>query len=136
MPSKLVDDPRVSELDSASRAFLIISPRLRFAPLLLRVKDRSLDLDSLLEMQRAVLDYIRLLYSKGVSYQVRQEYMCPVKKASGRWKLYLGGWMEAGYNPNGCQLWPAEWKEQEASQCAEIERIFEEARTTIIGRHD
>jgi hypothetical protein len=95
-----------------------------------------LDLESLLEMQRAVLDYIRLLYSKGVAYQVRQEYMCPAKKESGRWKLYLGGWMEAGFNPNGSRLQPAEWKEQEATQCAKVEKIFKEARATIIGRHD
>jgi hypothetical protein len=37
-------------------------------PLLLRVKDRALDHDSLLEMQGALQDYIRLLYSKGVAY--------------------------------------------------------------------
>ncbi|KAJ5115587.1 hypothetical protein N7526_011468 [Penicillium atrosanguineum] len=133
--SKLVDHPRVSKLDSAGKVYWIKSPRLQFVPLLRRVKDWALDLDSLLKMQQDLLHYINLLYSKGVAYQVKSEYMCPVKMESGHWKLYLGGWMETEFDPYENQLRPAEWKKQEATQCDQIERIFAVARAEIIRRY-
>lgn len=95
-----------------------------------------MDLHSLLEMQQALLDYVGQLYSKGVAYHVKPEYMCPVKKASGRWKLYLGGWMEAGFDPTESQLRPTEWKRQKTTQCDEIKRIFADARAAIARRSD
>ncbi|KAF9882626.1 hypothetical protein FE257_005951 [Aspergillus nanangensis] len=129
--SKLIDHPHVSEPKSAGKAFCIKSPRVRFVPLLLRAKTGAMDLDSLLEMQQALLDYVGLLYSKGVAYHVKPEYMCPVKKASGRWKLYLGGWMEAGFDPTESQLRPTEWERQKTTQCDEIKRIFADAQLQL-----
>jgi hypothetical protein len=35
---------------------------------------------------------------------------------SGRWKLYLGGWMEAEFDPNKTRVHSAEWKTREATQ--------------------
>lgn len=86
-------------------------------------------------MQGALQDYIGLLYSKGVAYQVKPEYMCPVRMESGRWKLYLGGWMEAEFDPNKTRVQSAEWKTREATQGDEIQRIFAEARAAVTGRY-
>jgi hypothetical protein len=86
-------------------------------------------------MQGALQDYIRLLYSKGVAYQVKPEYMCPVRMESGRWKLYLGGWMEAEFDPNKTRVHSAEWKTREATQGDEVKRIFAEARAAVTGRY-
>lgn len=131
MPSKLVDHPRVSELNSSNRNFWVISPRLHWVPLLLRVKARDLDLDSLLELQRALQDYTRLLYKKGVAYQIKPEYLFPIRMAQGRWKLYLGGWMEAAFSSDESQAQSKEWQKREEVQISEITRIFAEARATI-----
>jgi hypothetical protein len=90
----------------------------------------------MLEMQQALQNYIRELYSKGIAYQVKPEYLCPVKMESGRWKLYLGGWMEAGFDPDQSQLQPVEWKRREEVQCDEIRRIFAEARAAMTTRYN
>jgi hypothetical protein len=54
---------------------------------------------------------------------------------SGRWKLYLGGWMEAEFDPNKTRVQSAEWKTREATQGDEIKRIFAEARAAVTGRY-
>lgn len=130
----MIDHPQVFEPDSAGKVFWIISPRVHFVPLLLRAKTRALDLDTLLEMQQALLKYVGQLYSSGIAYYVKPHYMCPVKKESGRWKLYLGGWMEADFQPTESQLRSTEWERQEAAQCDEIKRIFADAQAAIVRR--
>lgn len=132
---KLTDHPRVSELNPSGKVFWIKSPRLRWVPLLLRVKDRAFDYDSLLEMQWALQNYIGLLYSKGVAYQVKPEYMCPVRMESGSWKLYLGCWMEAEFDPSQTRVQSAEWKTREGTQDEGIKRNFAEARAAVTGRY-
>lgn len=131
IPSKLLDYPRVSELNPSGRAFWVKSPRLYWVPLLLRVKTHDLDIDSLLGLQRALEDLVKLVYKKGVAYKVRPEYLYPVRKEHGHWKLYLGGWMEATFAPNESQAQPKEWKRREEAQISEIKRIFAEAYAMI-----
>ncbi|CAI7617043.1 unnamed protein product [Penicillium pancosmium] len=131
IPSTLVDHPRVSELNSSGRTFWVKSPRLYWVPLLLRVKAQDLDFDSLLELQRALQDYTKVLYKKGVAYEVKPEYLYPIKMPHGHWKLYLGGWMEAAFSSDEAQAQSEEWQKREAVQISEITRIFAEARATI-----
>lgn len=100
-------------------------------PLLLRVKAQDLDLDSLLELQRALQDYTKLLYKKGVAYQIKPEYLCPIKMAHGHWKLYLGGWMEADFSSDESQAQSEEWQKREEVQLSEITQIFAKACATI-----
>jgi hypothetical protein len=95
-----------------------------------------LDSDLLLEMQRALHDYIRVLYSKGITYQVKPEYLFPVKMGSGRW-------IQSSFHPapqiqfpDKSQTQPVEWKRREETQCDEIKRIFAEARAAITTQYD
>jgi len=53
-------------------------------------------------MQQALQDYVGLLYSNGISYQVKPGYLCPVgvKPELGDWNLYVGkldgSWIRTG----------------------------------------
>jgi nucleoside-specific outer membrane channel protein Tsx len=100
-------------------------------PLLLRVKAQDLDLGSLLELQRALQDYTKLLSKKGAAYQIKPEYLCPIKMAHGHWKLYLGGWMEADFSSDESQAQSEEWQKREEVQLSEITQIFAKACATI-----
>lgn len=59
-----------------------------------------------------------------------------VSVKSTRWTLFLGGWMEAGFDPNPSQIPSAGWQRRKAMQCDEIARLFVEARAVIAGPYD
>lgn len=102
------------------------SPKVHWTPLRRRVNEPVLDLDSLLQMKRELLDYVRLLYVKGVEYKVKPNNLFPIRKSAGGWLLYLGGWVETDFCSTPARIQSPEWKAQEKEQLDEVERMFTE----------
>jgi hypothetical protein len=88
-----------------------------------RVEASAFGLDTLLELKLKLCSYIELLYRNGVAFRVKQDYVYPVKKASGKWTLYLGGWQDVGFYPQS-QWKSARLKELRTGQLDRIERFF------------
>lgn len=79
---------------------LVLSyPRLHWTTLGQRVTDSVLDVETLLGMKKELVSNIELLYEHGVAYNIKENCVFPVKKASGGWVLYLGGWADASFYP-------------------------------------
>lgn len=74
-------------------------PRLHWATLRQRVEDSALDHDTLLKIKQELRSNIELLYEHGVAYRFKEDCVFPVKKTSGGWVLYLGGWKDASFFP-------------------------------------
>ncbi|KAJ5097177.1 hypothetical protein N7456_007898 [Penicillium angulare] len=121
-----IDHPDVSSRDPTGKYFWIRFPRLRWIRLFKCVKVK-LPLDSLLQLEQALLDYIGPLYSLGVEYKVDPDQLFPLltKKC---WVLFLGGWWNAEYHMDKSILKTEEWKQKEMAQRDKIKRIFAEAR--------
>lgn len=117
--------PQLAMADRSSGVIVLSTPSLRWRPLSCRVESPKVDLNQLLEMKQTLRSYLESLYSHGVAYRVKHEYTFPVQKMSLRWVLYLGGWHDAELCADPSQLVSPEWKEREAKELREIERIFE-----------
>lgn len=116
--------PRLIQADPGSRVIVLSTPSLRWFPLLYHVQASKFDLNQLLEFKHKLRHYVKLLYSHGVAYRVKHNYIFPVQKLSGRWVLHLGGWLDAGYCSDSSHLESTEWRERETNQINEIERLF------------
>ncbi|KAF4762461.1 hypothetical protein HAV15_006689 [Penicillium sp. str.  len=103
-----IGHPRIISADFQSGILVLGSPKVHWKPLRRRVNEPVLDLDSLLQMKRELLDYVRLL------------------KSAGGWLLYLGGWVETDFCSTPDRIQSAEWKAQEKEQLDEVERMFTE----------
>ncbi|KAJ6185344.1 hypothetical protein N7519_006645 [Penicillium mononematosum] len=101
-----IGHPRIISADFKSGVLVLGSPKVRWTTLWQRVNEPVLDLDSLLQMKRELLDYVRSL------------------KLAGGWLLYLGGWMETDFCSIPDRIQSAEWKAQENEQLSEVERMF------------
>lgn len=116
--------PKVIKADPLSGVLVLSYPRLHWAPLLQRVEASAFGLETLLELKLKLCSYIEVLYRNGVAYRVKQDCVYPVKKASGKWALYLGGWQDVGFYPHRSQLKSARLKELKTEQLDGIERFF------------
>lgn len=125
IPALVNHAPRVVKADPSSGVLVLSTPSLYWTPLLHSMEASKLGLDQLLELKQKLRSYVKLLYSHGVAYRVKHNFVFPAQKLSGRWVLYLGGWMDADLCPDSSQLEPTEWREREAKQLDEIERLFE-----------
>lgn len=110
------------------------SPKIIWTPLRLRIYEAKLDLDSLLQMKRELVDYVRLLYAKGIEYKVKPDWLFPLRKLSGGWLLFLGGWAETNFCSIPDRIQSAEWKAQETEQLDGVERMFTELRARLDER--
>ncbi|KAJ5803777.1 uncharacterized protein N7518_000080 [Penicillium psychrosexuale] len=135
--------PRIIRADFKSGIIVQTSPKVFWRPLWLRIKEPVLDLDSLLQMKRELLEYIRLVYAKGVGYKVNPNKLFPLRKSEGGWLLYLGGWGETKLcsTPDriqsavwNAQIQSAEWKAQETEQLNGVEQMFTELCTRLDER--
>ncbi|KAK3933454.1 hypothetical protein QBC46DRAFT_359629 [Diplogelasinospora grovesii] len=116
--------PRLIEADSSSGVLILSYPSVHWTTLSQRVEDSCLDLDTLLEMKGKLHSYVELLYCHGVAYRFKQDCVFVIKKASGRWALYLGGWRNAELCATPSQLRSTEWEKQKAKELDEIDRLF------------
>ncbi|KAJ5700709.1 hypothetical protein N7536_003722 [Penicillium majusculum] len=121
-----IGHPRIISAGFQSGILVLGSPKVHWKPLRRRVNEPVLDLDSLLQMKRELLDYVRLLYVKGVEYKVKPNNLFPIRKSAGGWLLYLGGWVETDFCSTPDRIQSAEWKAQEKEQLDEVERMFTE----------
>ncbi|KAJ5950430.1 uncharacterized protein N7479_008843 [Penicillium vulpinum] len=121
-----IGHPRIISADFESGVLVLACPKVYWTPLWRRVNEPALDLDSLLQMKRELLDYIQLLYLKGVEYKVKPNNLFPLRKSAGGWLLYLGGWVETDFCSTPGRIQSAEWKAQEKEQLNEVERMFTE----------
>ncbi|OQE24935.1 hypothetical protein PENFLA_c009G10098 [Penicillium flavigenum] len=112
------------EYSVLSGVLVLGSPKVRWTPLWQRVNEPVLDLDSLLQMKRELLDYVRSLYGKGVEHKVKPNNLFPIRKSAGGWLPYLGGWMETDFCSIPDRIQSAEWKAQENEQLNEVNRMF------------
>ncbi|QKX53253.1 uncharacterized protein TRUGW13939_00329 [Talaromyces rugulosus] len=115
--------PKVIKADPLSGILVLGYPRLHWAPLLQRVEASAFGLETLLELKLKLCSYIGVLYRNGVVYRVKQDCVYPVKRASGKWTLYLGGWQDVGFYPQS-QWKSAALKELKTEQLDRIESFF------------
>ncbi|KAJ6003567.1 hypothetical protein N7522_006259 [Penicillium canescens] len=97
--SLTIHTPKIVQADSRSRVLVLSYPRLHWATLQQRVEDSALDLDTLLKIKQELRSNIELLYKHGIAYRFKKDCVFPVRKASGGWALYLGGWRDASFFP-------------------------------------
>ncbi|KAJ6151520.1 hypothetical protein N7470_007117 [Penicillium chermesinum] len=117
--------PRLIGANRNSGTIVLSTPKLRWFRLLNYMEASKIDLDQMLELKKELRSYVDLLYSHGVAYRVKHDFIYPAQKVTGRWVLHLAGWMDADFCGNPSQLESAEWKQRETEQLNEIERIFE-----------
>ncbi|KAJ5545257.1 hypothetical protein N7535_006359 [Penicillium sp. DV-2018c] len=117
--------PRLIKADPSSSIIVLVTPSLRWWTFLDHVESREFDFDQMLELKQKLRSDIELLYSHGVAYRVKHNFIFPSQKISGRWVLHLLGWLDADFCGDKSRLESAEWKQREAEQLNEIERIFE-----------
>lgn len=121
--------PRLIKADPSSSIIVLAVPSLRWWTLLDRMEASKFDFDQMLELKQKLRSDIELLYSHGVGYRVKHNFIFPSQKTSGRWVLHLAGWLDADFCGDKSRLESKEWKQREAEQLNEIERIFE-----LLGR--
>jgi len=90
---------------------------------------RKFDFDQMLKLKQKLRSDIELLYSHGVAYRVKHDFIYPAQLMTGPFVLHLSGWLDVDFCDCPSQLESAEWKQREAEQLNEIERIFE-----LLGR--
>ncbi|KAJ5803779.1 uncharacterized protein N7518_000082 [Penicillium psychrosexuale] len=129
-----IGHPRIIRADLKSGILVQASPKVIWTPLRLRIYEAKLDLDSLLQMKRELVDYVRLLYAKGIEYKVKPDWLFPLRKLSGGWLLFLGGWAETNFCSIPDRIQSAEWKAQETEQLDGVERMFTELRARLDER--
>ncbi|KAJ5505328.1 hypothetical protein N7453_004285 [Penicillium expansum] len=129
-----IGHPRIISADFQSGVLVLGSPKVYWTPLWRRVNKPVLDLDSLLQMKHELLDYVRLLYIKGVEYKVKPNNLFPIRKSAGGWLLYLGGWAETDFCSTQDRIQSPEWKAQEKEQLDEVERMFTELSARVNER--
>ncbi|KAJ5158532.1 uncharacterized protein N7500_008183 [Penicillium coprophilum] len=129
-----IGHPRIIRADFKSGVLVVSSPKVFWRPLWQRVKEPVLDLDSLLQMKRELVDYIRLLYAQGVEYKVKPNRLFPIRKSAGGWLLYLGGWVDTDFCSTPDRIQSNEWKGQEEEQLKEVERMFTEYSARVNER--
>ncbi|KAJ5545267.1 hypothetical protein N7535_006349 [Penicillium sp. DV-2018c] len=117
--------PRIIHADPTSSIIVLATHSLRWRTFLNRMEAGKFDFDQMLEMKQKLRSDIELLYSRGVAYRVKHNSIFPHQTTDGRWVLHLLGWLDAAFCGNESRLESAEWKQREAEQLNEIERIFE-----------
>ncbi|KAJ5550355.1 hypothetical protein N7535_001707 [Penicillium sp. DV-2018c] len=121
--------PGLVEADPCSGIIVLSRPRLRWFRLLDYMEASKFDFDQMLELKQKLRSDIELLYSHGVGYRVNHEFIYPAQLMTGPFVLHLSGWLDVDFCDDPSQLESAEWKQREAEQLNEIERIFE-----LLGR--
>ena len=104
---------------------MLSTPKLYWNPILHSLEAEKFGLDTLLKLKQKLRFYVELLYIHGVAYRVKHDFVFPARTLSGRWMLYLGGWMDADFCPDPTHLESTKWRAREAKQLDEIERLFE-----------
>lgn len=116
--------PRMIKADPDSGVIVLSIPNIRWRTLLVQMEAEHFDLEQMLKLKERLRDCIELLYGAGVAYRVKHDFIFPCRKPSGRWVLYLKAWMDAELCYDRSHLKSPEWKQREAEQYNEIERIF------------
>lgn len=119
--SLTIHTPKIVAADSRSRVLVLSYPRLYWTTLRQRVEDSELDLATLLKMKQELRSNIELLYEHGVAYRFKEDCVFPIRKTSGGWVLYLGGWRDASFYPFSETT---ELQKQKAEQLERIEDHF------------
>lgn len=117
--------PQLAKVDHDSRTLVLSTPEVLWFHLLTHVEAESTSLDQILEFKQRLRSHVELLYSYGVAYPVKYDFIRLAKSFTGRWRLYWHGWLNADLCDDPSQLESAEWKEREAEQLNELERIFD-----------
>lgn len=116
--------PRLIQADPDSRVIVLSTPSLRWFPIVNHTQALKFGLDQLLEFKQKLRQYVKLLYNHGVAYRVKHNSIFPAQRLSGRWVLYLSGWLDTERSFDSSYLESTEWKERETKQINEIERLF------------
>lgn len=116
---QLVNDNRTSGI------LMLRAPSIRRVPTLDQLEAGKLDLEQMLGLKQRLREYVRLLYRHGVAYQVKHDSMFAAQKVTYHWAWYLGGWWDADFCSDPCQLESSWWNAKETEQLDEIERLFE-----------
>lgn len=125
IPALVHSAPNLLKADPSSRVIVLSAPRLRWFPLLTHVETEKINIGQMLGLKQKLRSYIELLYSRGVAYRVKHDFIYPVQKMTREWTLQLAGWFDADFCDDRTQLESAEWKQRETEQLNEIERIFD-----------
>ncbi|KAJ5143293.1 uncharacterized protein N7515_002080 [Penicillium bovifimosum] len=125
IPALVNHAPRIVKADPSSGVIVLSSPKLYWYPFLQSLEAEWFGLDKLLELKQTLRSYVELLYSHGVAYRIKHNFVFPARTTSGRWRVYLGGWMDAEYCPDPRHLESTEWRARETRELDEIERLFD-----------
>ncbi|KAJ5591911.1 uncharacterized protein N7459_002280 [Penicillium hispanicum] len=125
IPALVDHAPRIVNVDPSSGVIVLSTPKLYWNPFWHSLEAGKFGLEQLLDLKEKLRSYVVLLYSHGVAYRVKHDFVFPARTMSGRWVLYLGGWMDADFCPDPSHLELTEWREREAKQLNEIERLFD-----------
>lgn len=122
--------------DKATRMLAYKIPGTEAIPLYIRYRRQnpSLDADALAKLQADFSEYIRLLYTHGVAYNVKPDdiHIIPaVRNDEIKWVIFLGGmlratlWSEAK-RENGQDKWEA----KRDRQLAKVDKLFASLQAT------